>query len=129
MDALPSPPPALIAASPSAEAKPVQAPPPPAETKPVPAPGILDFLPKRDPNTAALLSLAVNGAGQFYNGEPAKGWWMLAPWALYPVAWVADEYLQTGYFRTGVVVLGLGTKGYSVWDAYFTAAKAREERP
>lgn len=124
MDALPLPPPALIAASDSAEAKPVQA----AQAAQAAQAGILDFLPRRDPNTAALLSLAVNGAGQFYNGEAGKGWWLLGSWGLYPLAWVADEYLQSGYFRTGAVAIGLGVKGYSVWDAYFTAAKAREER-
>ena len=113
MDALPPPVPALVAASPATPSIPV--------ASPERATGIRDFLPPRDPGTAALLSLVVTGAGQFYNGEAAKGWWMLSPWALYPLAWVADAYFETGYARTGVVVLGLGVKGYSVWDAFSTA--------
>lgn len=137
MDALPPSPPALVAASATADARPAQ--PAGAKTEQAASPGgakteqdatpagLLDFLPRRDPGTAALLSLAINGGGQFYNGETAKGWWMLGSWALYPLAWAADQYLQTGYFRTGAVLVGLGVKGYSIWDAHSTASRAREE--
>lgn len=85
-----------------------------------------DVLPRHDPRTAALLSMGITGLGQFYNGEPAKGWWMLSPWAIYPLAWGADTYLQTGYFRTGALVLALGVKGYSILDAW---AVARPKAP
>ncbi|MBM3269280.1 MAG: hypothetical protein FJZ01_16690 [Candidatus Sericytochromatia bacterium] len=88
----------------------------------------LAFLPRNDPGTAALLSVAVNGAGQFYNGDDAKGWWLLASWALYPVGWLADSYFQTGYYRTGALALTLGAKAYSAWDAYATAAERRSNQ-
>lgn len=81
----------------------------------------LDFLPKHDPMLAMGLSIAVDGAGQFYDGETAKGWWMLGSWLLYPLAWGLDSALGTGYFRTGALVVELGIKGYSAWDAYETA--------
>ncbi len=88
--------------------------------------GLLAFLPRNDPGTAALLSVAVTGAGQFYNGENVKGWWMFASWALYPIGWLADSYFQTGYYRVGALAIGLGVKGYSAWDAHATAASRKE---
>ncbi|MBI6545485.1 MAG: hypothetical protein HY692_01745 [Cyanobacteria bacterium NC_groundwater_1444_Ag_S-0.65um_54_12] len=86
----------------------------------------LSFLPPHQPQIAMWLSIAVNGAGQFYNGEWNKGWLMLAPWGLYPLAWGGDALLQTGYFRTGVFLLGLGVKVYSAWDAYQVAASSEQ---
>ncbi|MBU6428433.1 MAG: hypothetical protein KGR26_05460 [Cyanobacteria bacterium REEB65] len=81
----------------------------------------LSWIPAHDPAIATWLSIGIDGAGQFYNGEPAKGWWMLGSWLLYPAAWGLDSLFQTGYFRTGALVIELGIKGYSAWDAYRSA--------
>jgi hypothetical protein len=75
-------------------------------------------LPQHDPRIAAGLSFLVNGTGQFYNHESAKGWWMLAPVLAYPVAWLIDSAFGVGYGRLSDAVLIVGVKGYSVWDAY-----------
>ena len=89
----------------------------------------LDFLPRHDPMIAMGLSIAVDGAGQFYNGETTKGWWMLGSWLLYPLAWGLDSAFKTGYFRTGALVVELGVKGYSAWDAYQTAEAYGRSHP
>lgn len=81
-------------------------------------------LPQHDPRIALGLSLAVNGAGQFYNRESAKGWWMLAPVLAYPAAWLLDAALGVGYFRFTDTVLIVGTKLYSAYDAYRVADEA-----
>lgn len=96
----------------------------------VPAPlppeqALFSSLPPHDPRIAAGLSLAVNGAGQFYNHESAKGWWLLAPVVAYPAAWLLDAALGTGYVRFGDTLFIMGTKAYSVWDAYRTAEAAQ----
>lgn len=78
-------------------------------------------LPQHDPRIACGLSLGVNGAGQFYNHQSAKGWWLLSPVLAYPVAWLLDAALGVGYARFGDAVLILGAKAYSAWDAYHEA--------
>jgi len=89
-----------------------------------PEQAIFSSLPPHDPRIAAGLSLAVNGTGQFYNHESAKGWWMLAPVLAYPAAWLLDAALGVGYFRVGDTLLMVGTKVYSVYDAYRVADQA-----
>lgn len=99
----------------------------PVPFKPAPLPpeqALFSFLPQKDPRIAAGLSLAVNGTGQFYNGETAKGWWCLAPVLAYPVAWALDAAFGTAYFRTGDALLMIGTKAYSTIDAYRVAEEA-----
>lgn len=98
-----------------------------APFKPAPLPpeqALFSFLPQKDPRLAAGLSLAVNGTGQFYNGETAKGWWCLAPLLAYPLAWALDGALGTGYFRAGDALIIIGTKAYSAIDAYRVADEA-----
>lgn len=100
--------------------------PAPAYT-PAPLPpeqALFSWLPPRDPLIAAGLSLGVNGAGQFYNHQSEKGWWMLAPVLLFPAAWALDYVMDAGYARAGVAVLFLGAKVYSVFDAYQSAQAA-----
>ncbi|HEY9899425.1 MAG TPA: hypothetical protein V6D00_09610 [Pantanalinema sp.] len=95
--------------------------------KPAPLPpeqALFGFLPQKDPRIAAGLSLAVNGTGQFYNGETAKGWWCLAPVLAYPLAWALDGALGSGYFRAGDALVIIGTKAYSALDAYRVADEA-----
>lgn len=92
---------------------------------------IFSPLPQNDPRIALGLSLAVNGAGQFYNHESSKGWWLLAPVLAFPAAWLLDTALGMGYFRFGDAVLITGTKLYSAYDAYRVAdeaARAAEKR-
>ncbi len=89
----------------------------------------LALIPRHNPLIAMGLSLAVNGLGQFYNGDASKGWWMLGSWLVYPAAWGLDSLLQTGYFRAGALVLELGVKGYSAYDAYQSAAAYRRAHP
>lgn len=108
---------------------------PEAPFKPAPLPpeqALFGFLPPHDPRIAAGLSLAVNGTGQFYNGQTAKGWWYLSPVLAYPVAWALDAALGSGYFRAGDALLIIGTKVYSTIDAYRVAdeaaRRARQER-
>lgn len=86
------------------------------------------WLPPHQPWVAGGLSLALNGTGQFYNHERAKGWWLLVPVLAYPAAWLLDAALGVGYCRFGDAVLILGTKVYSVMDAYQGAERA-ERRP
>lgn len=74
--------------------------------------------PAHDPRIAGGLSLAVNGAGQFYNGEDFLGWLLLAPTLAYPIAWGADTLGGSTTWRLADLVLILGAKGYSVWEAY-----------
>ncbi|MBO9541967.1 hypothetical protein J7643_15370 [bacterium] len=100
--------------------------------KPAPLPpeqALFSFLPQKDPRIAAGLSLAVNGTGQFYNGETAKGWWCLSPVLAYPLAWALDSALGTGYFRAGDALLIIGTKVYSTLDAYRVADEAARRAP
>ncbi len=89
----------------------------------------LALVPRHNPLIAMGLSLAVNGLGQFYNGDATKGWWMLGSWLVYPAAWGLDSLLQTGYFRTGALLLELGVKGYSAFDAYQSAAAYQRAHP
>lgn len=86
-----------------------------------PEQALFSSLPPHDPRIAAGLSLLVNGTGQFYNHESAKGWWLLAPVLAYPAAWLIDAALGVGYCRFGDTLLILGTKAYSVYDAYRVA--------
>lgn len=88
---------------------------------------IFSPLPQRDPLLAAGLSLAVNGAGQFYNHQSEKGWWCLAPVLVYPAAWLLDFGLGGAVLRMTDVVLILGVKVYSTWDAYQEAEKAAKK--
>lgn len=89
-----------------------------------PEQALFSALPQHDPRIALGLSLAVNGAGQFYNHESPKGWWMLAPVLAYPAAWLLDTALGVGYFRFSDTVLIMGTKLYSAYDAYRVADEA-----
>lgn len=89
-----------------------------------PEQAIFSSLPQHNPMLAAGLSLGLNGAGQFYNHESPKGWWMLAPVLAYPAAWLLDAALGVGYFRFGDTVLMVGTKLYSAYDAYRVADEA-----
>ncbi len=89
-----------------------------------PEQALFSALPQHDPRIAMGLSLAVNGAGQFYNHESAKGWWMLAPVLAYPAAWLLDTALGVGYFRATDAIVMVGTKLYSAYDAYRVADEA-----
>lgn len=89
-----------------------------------PEQAIFSALPPHDPRIAMGLSLAVNGTGQFYNHDSAKGWWLMAPVLAYPAAWLLDAALGVGYFRFSDTVLILGTKLYSAYDAYRVADEA-----
>lgn len=96
-----------------------------------PEQAIFSHLPQNDPRLAMGLSLALNGAGQFYNRESTKGWWLLAPVLAFPAAWLLDSALGVGYVRFGDAVLIMGTKLYSAYDAYRVAdeaARAAERR-
>lgn len=88
---------------------------------------IFSPLPAGEPFIAAGLSLAVNGAGQFYNHQSAKGWWCLAPVLAYPAAWLLDFGLGGAAFRMADAVLIIGTKVYAAWDAYQEADKAAKK--
>lgn len=82
---------------------------------------VLAGLPQRDPRLAAGLSLAVTGAGQFYNRDSAKGWWLFGTLAAYPLAMAVDAWTGSGYARVGAFSLMMAAKGYSAWEAYHTA--------
>lgn len=84
---------------------------------------IFSPLPSGDPRIAAALSFAVNGAGQFYNRQEAKGWWCMAPLLAYPAAWALDTALGGATFRMTDALVMVGTKVYSTWDAYQEAEK------
>lgn len=88
---------------------------------------IFSSLPQGDPRIAAGLSLAVNGAGQFYNQQSEKGWWCLAPVLAYPAAWLVDYGMGGAIFRMTDLVLIMGVKAYSAWDAYQEAEKAARQ--
>lgn len=75
-------------------------------------------LPARNPWVAGSLSLALDGGGQFYNGQPTLGWWLLAPDLAYPLAWGADTLMGSSSLRLMDLALILGSKGYSIWQAY-----------
>lgn len=83
-------------------------------------------LKKHSPWTAAGLSLAVSGLGQYYNDQPDKGNWMLGSLALFPAAWALDALTGTAYARTIAFIALLTVKGVSVQDAWVNAAPAPE---
>jgi hypothetical protein len=75
-----------------------------------------------DPLIASGLSLALTGAGQWYDGEHEKALWLLAPTAAYPIAWLVDSLFDSSLYRVGTFAVLVAAKGYSVWDAYQTAS-------
>lgn len=90
---------------------------------------VLSGLPPRDPWIAAGLSLAVTGAGQFYNRESPKGWWLFGTLAAYPLAMALDAWTGSGYARASVFSLLVAAKGYSAWDAFHTAQASASVAP
>lgn len=93
----------------------------PAAASPAPEVRFLG-LERGDPRLAAGLSLAVSGLGQYYNGEPEKGNWMLGSLAIFPAAWALDALTGSAYARTFAFVLLATVKGVSVHDAWTHAS-------
>lgn len=87
-----------------------------------PSPGPMEdkwlFLPKHQPWIAVSLSLACNGLGQFYNGEPEKGSTMLAGWLTFPLAYAVDSLTGGSFVRVFSLGANAVIKIWSVSDAY-----------
>lgn len=80
------------------------------------------FLPRGNRLIASGLSLAWNGTGQLYNGEPEKGLGMMAGWLAFPLAWGLDSLTGGSYVRFFAFTANMGIKAWSVTDAYQQAA-------
>ena len=91
---------------------------------------------KKEPVTAAILSLVIPGAGQFYNEQPGKALIPLAGLATFiglyysavednDVIWDHDG--DDGRASVGFLVY-LGTQAYGVFDAYTSANKINRQR-
>lgn len=87
------------------------------------------FLPKHQPWIAASLSLACNGLGQFYNGEPEKGRTMLAGWLTFPLALGVDSLTGGSFVRVFSLGANAVIKIWSVTDAYQRAGPLPSPAP
>ena len=103
--------------APSASPAPRAASPAPSAS-PSPAPRTYLGLPTQNRVIAASLSLAVNGWGQHYNGEPEKGNLMMASLLTFPVAYGLDYLTGGAYMRVFSFTVISGIKAWSVVDAY-----------
>lgn len=120
---------AAPSAVPSASPVPSVAPKPSVKpsAKPSPAPSagpaVRTFLglPTGNRAVAAGLSLAVNGLGQFYNGDGDKGKLMMAPLLVFPVAYGFDALTGSAYMRIFAFAINLSIKPWSVYDAWQNA--------
>jgi hypothetical protein len=113
----------VLATAPArAAASPTPAPTPAAKATPAPAPSpaVRTFLglPTGNRAIALGLSLAVNGLGQFYNGDAEKGRLMMAPLLVFPVAYGFDALTGGAYMRIFAYAINLSIKPWSMWDAY-----------
>jgi TM2 domain-containing membrane protein YozV len=70
-------------------------------------------VPRRNPETATILSVFLPGVGQLYNGEGQKGLVYLG------IAFIL--FLGTGLLKGVGVLLWLSFWAYNVFDAYSTA--------
>lgn len=90
---------------------------------------VLSGLPPREPWIAAGLSVAVTGAGQFYNRDSTRGYWLFGTLATYPLAMAIDAWTGSGYARVGAFTLMMAAKGYSAWEAFHTAQASASATP
>ncbi|MEB3330418.1 MAG: hypothetical protein VKQ33_14430 [Candidatus Sericytochromatia bacterium] len=82
------------------------------------------WLPRHNPAIAASLSLALNGAGQLYNGETEKGVGMMAGWLAFPLAFGVDALTGGGWLRLFAFSANAGIKAWSVTDAWAGASRS-----
>lgn len=138
--ASPTPAPSVVpSALPSASPVPSVSPKPTAKAttaaKPSPAPSaspaVRTFLglPTGNRAVAAGLSLAVNGLGQFYNGDGDKGKLMMAPLLVFPVAYGFDYLTGSAYMRIFAFAINLSIKPWSVYDAWQNAVPPPSPSP
>ena len=96
-----------------------------------------------NPGVSAVLSFLFNGLGQIYNGQIAKGLFLMALSTLFMIGVVMGSVLCGYYFLTGFKegwalrwalwgllpsLLGTALVGiYNIFDAYQTALRMKED--